>query len=98
MLYYLLFALVIVPFNLTNEFMFYNVLDCYKDVKIVGYLQKKNEEFKARKIFWKTADYESINESLDESVKHLDLLGYSPQYYFLTTLYVSGMTLVTLGI
>ena len=38
MLYYLLFALVIVPFNLTNEFMFYNVLDCYKNVKIIGYL------------------------------------------------------------
>ena len=29
MLYYLLFALVVVPFNLTNEFMFYNVLECY---------------------------------------------------------------------
>ena len=43
MLYYLLFALVVVPFNLTNEFMFYNVFDCYKDVEFVGYLKKKIE-------------------------------------------------------
>lgn len=51
MVYYLLFALIVVPFNLTNEFMFYNVLDCYKDVEVVGYLKKKNEAFKKRKIF-----------------------------------------------
>ena len=38
MLYYLLFALIVVPFNLTNEFMFYDVLDCYKDVEVVSYL------------------------------------------------------------
>ena len=89
--YYFLFSLVIVPWQVIIDICFLNIVEWYHLLPIHDYLDYMAYRFSTRKSRWK-GNEPFTNEMVAAEVRSLDQLCFSSQHYFVQTLYVSGMT------
>lgn len=96
MLYYLLFAVIIIPFQFIADVFTLSVLELYHGWKIYDYLIYTRYRFLQRETRWKGLE-DSLDECIDESVRTLDQMCFSSQYYTMMTIHVNGITMFVLG-
>lgn len=96
MLYYLLFAVIIIPFQFIADVFTLSILELYHGWKIYDYLIYTRYRFLQRETRWKGLE-DSLDECIDESVRTLDQMCFSSQYYVMMTIHVNGITMFILG-
>ena len=95
--YYFLWTLVLIPFQTCIDIFFYNILEQYHGINFSNYLQRQLDRFQRRKNNWKACDTDK-NLALGKSTQEIDKFCYSSQYYFASSLALSGLCFNILGI
>ena len=84
MLYFLLFSVVLIPFQFIADVFTLSVLELFHGWKIYDYLIYTRYRFLQRETRWKGLE-DSLDECIDESVRTLDQMCFSSQYYMMMT-------------
>jgi len=95
-IFYLLFAVVIIPFQLSNDVLHFNIAEFYHGEKIYEYLKSLVDRYKNRKTTWKGLD-EDIDTDMEEISRRVDQFCFSSQYFFLMSIGTTGVFLMLLG-
>jgi len=95
-IFYFLYSVVVIPFQVMIDIFHYNIAEYYNNVPIYEYVKEIEVRFKNRKTNWK-ADGDDLNTDLEGKCQHLDHWCYSSQYYFILTIFMSGLFFVVLG-
>ncbi|KAK7253719.1 hypothetical protein SO694_00002341 [Aureococcus anophagefferens] len=97
MLYFLLFSLILIPFQFVADVFTLSVLELFHGWKIYDYLIYTRYRFLQRETKWKGLE-DSLDECIDESVRTLDQMCFSSQYYMMLTIHVNGIMMFVFGI
>ncbi len=97
MVYYLGFAIVIIPFSLVMDVFVINALQVMYGWRIYDYLTYQKYRFEVRENRWVISN-DALDESIAETVQTLDCTCFSSQYYFTTTLFGIGIFFGVIGI
>jgi len=95
--YYFLFSVVIIPFQIIIDICCYNIIEWYHHKPFHDYLDYLKFRFATRKARWKGNEVQ-VNTLLSDNLQSLDQFCFSSQHYFVLTLYVAGIQQVILGI
>ena len=95
-IFYLLFGVVIIPFQLTNDVLHFNIAEFYHGGKIYEYLRTLVDRYGNRKTTWKGLD-DDIDTDVDEGTRRVDQFCFSSQYFFLMAVGTTGVFLMILG-
>jgi hypothetical protein len=96
MLYFLLFSVVLIPFQFIADVFTLSVLELFHGWKIYDYLIYTRYRFLQRETRWKGLE-DSLDECIDESVRTLDQMCFSSQYYMMMTVQVNGIMMFIFG-
>ena len=96
-LYYFMFSVVIIPFQIVIDVFFQNIVEWYFKLPVHDYLDYLHFRFACRTTRWK-GNEEVPNKQVSMNLVSLDQLCFSSQYYFVQTIYSFGMTQLLLGI
>ncbi len=96
-IYYILFSITMVPFQLIMDVLFLNILEQQWDCDFVDYLIRSSKRFKDRKHRWILHDHDH-KEFLQYKYRTIDATCFSSQYYFSTGLNLSGISFCIMGI
>merc|ERR1711943_54713 len=97
MLYYIVFSLVIIPFQYVSDILCLQVLELTHGWKIYYYLVYTRYRFLQRETRWKGLE-DSLDECIEEGMRTIDQMCFSSQFYFMNTLMVSGIILLVMAI
>jgi len=88
--YYLWFALIISVFQLASDMFQLNVLEMFHNWTIFDYLVYTRYRFLQREARWKGME-EKLDECIEESLRTLDQMCFSSQFYFMNFIHTSGI-------
>lgn len=97
MRFYLWFAIVIAPFQMISDILVMNVQELFHGWKLYDYLIYARYRYTQRDSRWKGFE-KNLDECIDEGMRTVDQMCFSSQYYAMTTLYVTGVIYLALGI
>eukprot|EP00952_Eustigmatos_sp_NYUAD-ZCMA_P013437 53312-Eustigmatos_ZCMA.PRE.1 len=96
MVYYTLFAIYIIPFAMLQDVVMVNTLELVHGWKIYDYLIYTRYRFLQRETRWKGME-DTLDECIDDSMRTLDQMCFSSQYYTMLAMYVNGLFFAVLG-
>jgi len=96
-IYYYLFSLISIPFQIVIDILFYNIIDLYHGINFFSYLTDCKERFANRKNKW-IADSNEIFEEVENKSLSIQSFAFSSQYYFSITLAMGAMFHLFFGI
>ena len=96
--YYVMFALAIIPFQILADIFLHNALELLHGWKMHAYLEYCTVRFLQREVWWKGLERGTLDECIDESLRSMDQLCFSSQYYMLNTIHVNAIVYFVLGI
>ena len=96
--YYVLFAVTIIPFQISADVILHNALELLHGWKIYEYLEYCKIRFLQRETWWKGFEKSTLDECIDESLQTMDQMCFSSQYYMLNTMHVNAIIYLILGI
>ena len=94
---YLLFGVVIIPFQIVMDIFIFNIQELYHGWKVYEYMKYARYRFQNRTARWKGLE-RSYDESIDYSLRSVDQMCFSSQFYFILAIGGSGSFLFTLSI
>jgi len=94
--YYLLFTVIIIFFQICADIFVHGALENFHGWKIYDYLIYTRYRFLQRETRWKGME-DTLDECINDSMRSLDQMCFSSQYYFMLSLYMNGLMLVVLG-
>jgi hypothetical protein len=97
-LLYFLFSLMIMPFILVMDIFLHNCNECFNGWPIHDFLDLMNEKFNRRNRRWVGLCPEPEEDLLEPEMRDLYRMCYSAQFYFMCSLFLTGVLLCTLGI
>ncbi|GFH60968.1 hypothetical protein CTEN210_17444 [Chaetoceros tenuissimus] len=95
--YYALFALMIIPFQIASDVFLQSALELFHGWKIYDYLVYTRYRFLQRETKWKGFE-DSLDECISDSVRTMDHMCFSSQFYMMMTIHVNGILYLVLGI
>ncbi|CAM9243358.1 unnamed protein product, partial [Choristocarpus tenellus] len=95
--YYLWFSIIIIFFQICVDIFIHGVLELFHGWKIYDYLVYTKYRFLQRETRWKGLE-DSLDECIDESMRTLDQMCFSSQYYMMMTILVNGIVYFVLGV
>jgi hypothetical protein len=95
--YYLLFGLMICPFQVMIDMIINNATEIAHGVKIYDYMMYAKYRWNNRLVRW-LFDDPRFDKSVNETVQSTNHLCFCPQYYFILTYYTWGIILIILAI
>ena len=95
-IFYLLYGIVIIPFQLSNDILHYNIGEFYHGEKVYEYLLSVVDRYKNRKTAWKGLD-DDVDEEVEENARGIDQMCFSSQYFFLMTVSTAGVYFMMVG-
>ena len=96
--YYVLFAFAIIPFQIIADIFLHNSLELLHGWKMHEYLEYCKVRFLQREVWWKGHESGTLDECIEESLRTMDQLCFSSQYYMLNTIHVNAMVYLVLGV
>jgi hypothetical protein len=96
MAYYVYFMVMIIPFQVVVDVFIHSCNELYHGWKLYDYLIYTRYRFLQRETRWKGLE-DSLDECIDESLRTLDQMCFSSQYYMMMTIHVNGMFMFGLG-
>jgi hypothetical protein len=97
MVYYIMFAFYILPFQLGFDVFILNTLELVYGWKVYDYVSYQRYRFSVREQRWVLRS-DLLDESIEEGLQTLDMLCFSSQYYYMVIFFAFGMMLVIFGI
>jgi hypothetical protein len=97
LVYYVLFAVVIVPTQMAMDVFIQNAQELFHGWKIYEYLRYAQQRFLNREERWKLCEKEQ-DESIDKNLRALDQLCFSTQFYFINGVHAIGLVFVVFAI
>ncbi|CAM9092103.1 unnamed protein product, partial [Ectocarpus fasciculatus] len=97
MLFYLYFQLIIIGFTVLADVILLSCQELFQGWKVYEYLVYSKYRFLQRECRWKGME-DTLDECLDETVRTLDQMCFSSQFYFMLTVHVSGIIYFVFGI
>lgn len=94
---YLLFGLVIAPFQVMMDIMMNHAVEMKDGVKIYDYMLYARSRWHNRLYRW-LFDDPAMDRSIAEPLQSVNHLAFSPQFYFIETYYSWGMLMVLVSI
>ncbi|KAF0700134.1 Aste57867_9322 [Aphanomyces stellatus] len=94
--YYILFAVVTLPFAMVLDTVLWNTQELIHGWKAFEYGTYQRHRFSIRKERWQL-NMKIMDKSIAEEFQAVDLLCFSSQYYFLILLYTSGVLYLIFG-
>ncbi|CAM9251995.1 unnamed protein product, partial [Phaeothamnion confervicola] len=94
--YYLWFALIIIIFQLACDVFLHGTCELFHGWKVYDYLVYTRYRFLQRETRWKGLE-DSLDECIDESMRTLDQMCFSSQYYMMMAVHVCGILYFVLG-
>jgi hypothetical protein len=95
--YYAAFAIIIIPFQFIADVFIHGSLELFHGWKIYDYLVYTRYRFLQRETKWKGFE-DSLDECIEESVRTMDHMCFSSQFYMMTTIHVNGILYMVFGI
>ena len=95
--YYLMFSLLIVPFQIGLDIIINHGFDAARGTRIYDYMYLCQWRWRNRLTRW-LLDDARLDSSLGQSSQALHHLAFSPQYYFIVTYSIYGGVFITYGI
>jgi len=95
--FYIFFQVVIIPFQIVVDVLIHSANELYHGWKMYDYLIYTRYRFLQREVRWKAME-DSLDECIDESLRTMDQMCFSSQYYMILTIHVNGMFMFGLGI
>jgi len=97
MAYYVYFMCLIIPFRVVADVFLHGCNELYHGWKLYDYLIYTRYRFLQRECRWKGLE-DSLDECIDESLRTLDQMCFSSQYYMMMTIHVNGIFMFALGV
>jgi hypothetical protein len=97
LVYYILFAVVIVPTQMGMDVFIQNSQELFHGWKIYEYLRYAQQRFINRTERWKLCEKEQ-DESIDKNLRAVDQLCFSTQFYFINALHAMGIVFVVFAV
>jgi len=95
--YYLLFALVIIPFQIIADVLIHGSQELFHGWKLYDYMMYSRYRFVHRELKWKGME-DTLDECIDENLRSIDQMCFSSQFYMVLTLHVNGLLYLVLGV
>jgi hypothetical protein len=97
MTFYLYFAIIVVIFQLFSDVILISCQELFQGWKVYEYLVYSRYRFLQRETRWKGME-DTLDECLDETVRTLDQMCFSSQFYFMLAVQTSGIVYFMFGI
>ena len=97
LLIYLLFSVVIIPFQIVMDVLTFNIQELFHGWKVYEYLKYARYRFINRTSRWKGLE-RVYDESIDPGLRAIDQMCFSSQFYFVLALGGSGSFLFVLAL
>merc|ERR1711871_1183468 len=98
LLFYLLFAFVNIPFSLACDMFLLMAQELIHGWKVYDYVAYQNYRFQVREQRWQMAAWDTLDESIAEPLQAIDMMCFSSQFYFMTTVLAWGNITIMFGI
>jgi hypothetical protein len=95
---YLIFSFIIVPFQIVADILIHSALELFHGWKVHDYVRFAKWKFARRTQRWRGFEVESLDENIDESMRSMERMCFSSQYYMILTIQVCGIVYLVLGI
>lgn len=95
--FYFLQSVVIIPFQMVIDILFQNLQEWYQGLPAHDYADFLAYRFKKRKTLWILNEGDG-NPIVEETVRGLDQMCFSSQFYFIISLCASGFNQIVMGI
>jgi len=96
MLYYLLFALVMLPFQFPSDMFIHSAFESFHNFKFYEYLVYARYRFVKRETRWKGMEA-ALDECIEEGARTLDQMCFSSQFYFMIFMHSQGLYFFIMG-
>ena len=96
-IYFYFFSIISVFFSIINDIIMHNLLEGFSNIQMHDFLDYFNYRYHIRTENW-ALDQQEINLELEPSSIKMFKIGFSSQYYYLKTIYVSGLLFIVIGI
>jgi hypothetical protein len=94
---YFLFSIMMLPFQLIMDVFMHNCYEYFNGWAVHDFIDYMNHKFQDRKNRW--ADLDNSNETaVEDKNRGLYRLCFSSQYYFICTIFTSGILITMLGL
>ncbi|KDO29856.1 hypothetical protein SPRG_19735 [Saprolegnia parasitica CBS 223.65] len=97
LMYYIIFAVVTIPFVSVLDVVLWNTQELVHGWKAYEYATYQRHRFSVRKERW-ILNSKFRDKSLEEGLQDVDMLCFSSQYYFLIVIYASGLVFLVFGL
>jgi hypothetical protein len=96
MTFYLIFMAVVILFQYAADIFIHGAIENFHGWKVYDYLVYTRYRFLQRETRWKGME-DTLDECIDDSLRTLDQMCFSSQYYMMMALYVNGLVFIVLG-
>ena len=96
-IYFYYFTILSVCFTVCNDIIMHNLLEEYSNIQMHDFLDYCRYRYYVRPTNW-CLDDPTINFCIEFDVRKMYKLCFSSQYYYLKSIYMSGLCFVTIGI
>jgi hypothetical protein len=96
-IYYFLFAIVLIPFQVLIDGVFYTMIENYLKIDFRSFLIHLNQKFENRSERWKNTNKDH-NLKLDRTERSIEASCFSSQMYFSNTIHLGGQIMIVLGV
>ena len=90
LVFYLLFGVTVIPFSLVMDMFLLNAQELLHGWKLYDYVHYQNYRFTVREVRW-LMNTETVDESIAQELQTVDMMCFSPQFYFVTALHAYGI-------
>ncbi|RHY28711.1 hypothetical protein DYB32_005759 [Aphanomyces invadans] len=95
--YYFFYFTLLIPFQLLADVFILHVIELFRGWKLYDYFVYCRYRFIQREHRWKGMEH-NLDECIEQSVRHLDQMCFSSQYFFMCAVQVWGMLSLILAI
>ena len=97
LIYYISFQIIIIPGSLFMDMFTLNAIELFHSWKLYDYIHYQNYRFSVREHRWILRS-QVVDESISQPLQSVDLMCFSPQFYFVVTLAALALIEILLGL
>merc|ERR1711871_1418691 len=98
LVFYVIFGVITIPFTLASDVFLLLAQELFHGWKVYDYVAYQKYRFSVREQRWQMAAWDTLDESIAEPLQSIDMMCFSSQYYFMSTLLAWGIVAGMLGI
>lgn len=98
LIYFTIFGIITIPFSLAMDMFLVNSQELFWGWKMYDYVAYQDYRFSVRENRWQMSSFETLDESIAEPLQSIDMMCFSDQFFFMSSLHAYGMILGIFGV